>query len=77
MIVQADLFGMAIEPNRIESRSSYHELGIYDVDKLGCSECDYCDWNAERCRLTKKAVNADFGTCSEIKMKWTTAHVRR
>jgi hypothetical protein len=69
MTAQADLFTGVTElpPSRVEASESYHELGVCDVNALGCAECVNSDWKAERCRLLRRTVNVDFGTCSEVK----------
>lgn len=66
---QADLFAEVAElpPSKLEARDSYRELSVIDDGSIGCAECIHADWTPERCRLTRRKVDIDLGTCSEVK----------
>jgi hypothetical protein len=57
-MTQVDLFG---EPVSEVKDATYRET--CDPDAHGCADCLHADWSGERCRLSRKAVDIDYGTC--------------
>lgn len=73
MTAQIDLFGEAVatDPRDLKrlARTTYRELGIYDVEAKGCVDCRHGDWKGDRCRLSGRSVYIDFGTCDVLEIK--------